>query len=117
LCNWGTKGAHCTVHPELQRVIKEFYNASKPIGAICIAPVIVAKVLGDKKVSVTIGNNKEVSAEIQKTGAIHVECPVEDYITDRLNKVITTPAYMYDAKPHQVFKGISGLIRELVEIA
>jgi enhancing lycopene biosynthesis protein 2 len=35
---------------------------------------------------------KDVSADIQKTGAIHVECPVEDYITDRLNKVITTPA-------------------------
>lgn len=117
LCNWGSKGSHCTVHPEVERAIKEFYQASKPIGAICIAPVIVAKVLGDKKVTVTIGNNKEVIAEIKKTGAIHEECPVEDFITDRLNKVITTPAYMYDAKPHQVFKGISGLIRELVEIA
>jgi enhancing lycopene biosynthesis protein 2 len=117
LCDWGQKGAQCTVHPEVQRVIKEFYGVSKPIGAICIAPVILAKVLGDKNVTLTIGNNKEVIAEIQKTGAIHSECPVDDYITDRLNKVITTPAYMYDAKPHQVFKGISLLVKELVEIS
>jgi enhancing lycopene biosynthesis protein 2 len=117
LSNWASKGAQCVVHPEVQRVVKEFYNASKPIGAICIAPVILARVLGDKKITITIGNNKEVIAEVQKTGTIHAECPVEDYIADRLNKVITTPAYMYDAKPHQVFKGISGLIKELVEIA
>lgn len=117
LCDWGHKGAKCKVHPEVERIIKEFYNASKPIGAICIAPVLLAKVLGDKKITLTIGNNKEVIEEIKKTGAVHAECPVEDFITDRLNKVITTPAYMCDAKPHQVFKGISKLISELVEIA
>ncbi|MNJ92703.1 Enhancing lycopene biosynthesis protein 2 [compost metagenome] len=118
LCNWAEKGSKCDVNPEVKRVILDFYNASKPIGAVCIAPVLVAKVLGDKKVTVTIGNDKDTAAEILKTGAQHEDCPVDDYITDRETKVVTTPAYMYDeAKPHEVFKGIFGLAHELVEWA
>ncbi len=118
LSTWAQQGAGCSVLPEVKRVIEEFYNASKPIGAICIAPVLVAKVLGKYNITITLGqDDKEAIKEVQKTGAIHEVCPVEDYITDRLNKVITTPAYMCKAKPHQIFKGISGLVKELVEMA
>ncbi len=118
LSNWAELGAGCEVHEEVKRVILDFYNASKPIGAICIAPTLIARVLGHKKVTVTIGNDAEVAAEIQKTGAQHEECPVDDYITDRECKVVTTPAYMYgSSKPHEVFAGIFGLANELVEWA
>lgn len=118
LSNWAEKGAKCEVHPEVQRVIKEFHAESKPIGALCIAPVLLARVLGDKKITVTVGENGETAAEIQKTGAVHEECPVDDYITDRESKIVTTPAYMYgDAKPNEVFQGIFGLAHEIVEWA
>lgn len=118
LCNWAEKGAQCEVNPDVKRVILDFYNASKPIGAACMAPVLLARVLGDKKVTVTIGDDPATAAEIKKTGAQHEECPVDDYITDRETKVVTTPAYMYgDAKPNEVFKGIFGLAHELVEWA
>jgi enhancing lycopene biosynthesis protein 2 len=118
LCNWAEKGAACEVNSEVKRVILDFYNSSKPIGAICIAPVLVAKVLGNKKVTITVGNDPATIAEIQKTGAQHEECPVDDYITDRETKVVTTPAYMYgEAKPNEVFAGIFGLAHELVEWA
>ncbi|WP_413295312.1 isoprenoid biosynthesis glyoxalase ElbB [Bdellovibrio sp. HCB185ZH] len=118
LCNWAEKGAACEVNPEVKRVILEFFEASKPIGACCIAPVLLAKVLGKKKVTLTIGDDAATAAEIQKTGAQHEECPVDDYISDRETKVVTTPAYMYgDAKPNEVFAGIFGLAHELVEWA
>ncbi|WP_413559845.1 isoprenoid biosynthesis glyoxalase ElbB [Bdellovibrio sp. HCB209] len=118
LCNWAEKGAACDVNEDVKRVILEFYEASKPIGACCIAPVLLAKVLGKKKVTLTIGDDAATAAEIQKTGAQHEECPVDDYITDRETKVVTTPAYMYgNAKPNEVFAGIFGLAHELVEWA
>lgn len=118
LCNWAEKGAKCDVNPDVKRVILDFHNASKPIAALCIAPVLLARVLGDKKITLTIGDDKETIAEIQKTGALHEECPVDDYITDRESKIVTTPAYMYgNAKPNEVFKGIFGLAHELVEWA
>ncbi|HEY8271758.1 MAG TPA: isoprenoid biosynthesis glyoxalase ElbB [Pseudobdellovibrionaceae bacterium] len=118
LSNWAEKGAQCTVLPEVEKAIIDFHAASKPIAAICIAPVLIAKVLGSEKVTVTVGDDKETIAKILKTGAQHEICPVDDYVTDRETKVITTPAYMYDnAKPHEIFKGISALAKELVEMA
>ncbi len=117
LSNWASAGAKCHVQPQVEKVIRDFYKQSKPIAAICIAPTLVAKVLGAEKVTVTIGNDPETTKEIEKTGAIHETCPVTDYITDRQHKVITTPAYMCEAKPHEVFKGISGLVKEFIEMA
>lgn len=118
LCNWAEKGSKCEVLPAVANAIRDFHKQSKPIAAICIAPVILARVLGAEGVELTIGNDAETAAEIRKTGAQHVDCPVDDYVTDRGCKVITTPAYMYgDAKPHEVFSGISGLAKELMEMA
>lgn len=118
LSNWAQKGAAADVLPDVARVIKEFHAASKPVAAICIAPTLVAKVLGKQKPTLTIGEDKETAAEIEKTGSHHENCPVNDFVTDRESKVITTPAYMYDeASPAEVFRGISGLAKELVEMA
>jgi enhancing lycopene biosynthesis protein 2 len=118
LSNWAEKGAQGKVLPEVEKVIRDFHQASKPIAAICISPVLLAKVLGPEKVTVTLGDDPETIAEVLKTGAQHEVCPVDDYVTDRYTKVITTPAYMYgNAKPHEVFKGIAGLAKELVEMA
>lgn len=118
LSDWAEKGAQAQVLPDVTRVINEFYEQSKPIGAICIAPVLIAKVLGSKNVNITLGNGKEIAQEIKKTGAEPVDCPVDDYITDRDCKVVTTPAYMYDeATPYEVFKGISGLVKEVFEMS
>lgn len=117
LCNWAEKQSACTVDPIVENVILDFYSHNNPIAALCISPVLLAKVLGSKKITITLGNDPETIAEVLKTKAIHEICPVDDFITDRDHKIITTPAYMYDAKAHEVFKGISGLVREFVEMA
>jgi enhancing lycopene biosynthesis protein 2 len=118
LSDWAEKGSQCRINEDLEKAILDFHQQSKPIAAICIAPTIVARVLGPQGVSVTIGDDKETAEKIKKTGAHHENCPVDDFITDREHKVITTPAYMYgEALPHQVFKGIQGLARELMEMA
>jgi enhancing lycopene biosynthesis protein 2 len=118
LSDWAANKSKCTVLKDVVRVIQEFHQHSKPIGAICISPVLVAKVLGPHKVEITVGNDPETIAEVVKTGAHHEVCPADDFVTDRLCKVITTPAYMCkNAKPHEIFKGIVGMTKELVEMA
>lgn len=119
LCSWAKTGAKCEVQPDVERAIKEFYFDEKPIAAICIAPALLARVLGNKKITITLGKNDKITtAEIEKTGAIHEECEVNDFVTDRENRIITTPAYMFgNAKPHEVFTGVRKAIRELVEMA
>ena len=118
LCDFAVKGSKASVHPEVRRVVESFYRSSKPIGAACIAPAVLALVLGSKGVTLTVGEKGEASAEIEKTGAHHELCAVDNFVTDREHKVVTTPAYMYDdAKPHLVFKGIRLAMQELCEMA
>ena len=117
LSTWADQGAKCSILPEVRQAIVDFYSQSKPIGAVCISPVLLGRVLGEKKITLTLGEKSKAADEIQKTGALHVECPVDDFITDRDHKIITSPAYMWEATSAQVFKGISGLAKELVEMA
>ena len=117
LCDWAEIRSQGLVHVEVRRILTEFHEASKPIGAVCIAPVLVGLVLGQHKVEITLGGENDVAKEIRKTGAISVPCPVTDFVTDRANKIVTSPAYMHEALPHEIFQGISGLARELVEMA
>lgn len=118
LCNFAEKGSEASIDPQVARVVNEFHDSGKPIAAICIAPAIMALALGKKGVNVTIGEDKGTASELEKTGAKHSTCAVEKYVVDHGNKVITTPAYMYGtAKPHQIFEGVSGAIRELIKMA
>lgn len=117
LCSWAREGAACSVDPKIKETIEQFHGASKPILAICIAPALIARVLGSHGgLSLTIGKDPATAAEIKKTGTDHVDCEVTDFVTDREFKVISTPAYMYEAKPHEVFKGISRATREFIEM-
>lgn len=117
LSDWAAKGSKCQVHSEVARVITDFHSNAKPIGAICIAPVLLAKTLGSHGVTVTIGNDRETAQEIEKTGAKHAVCSVRDYVSDRDHKVLTTPAYMLTANSHDIFVGIRNMVRELVEMS
>ena len=118
LSTWSTAGASASVLTEARKAIVNFHRAAKPIGAICIAPALVARVLGEEHIEVTLGNDSSAAAEVEKTGAAHTRCSVDDYVSDRDHKILSTPAYMYDdAKPHEVFAGIRRMLTELVEMA
>ena len=118
LSDWASKGAQAYINKDVSKALRKFHKAVKPIGAICIAPTLVAKVLGEENVTVTIGNDTATAAEIVKTGAQHSKCAVNDYVSDRDHKILTTPAYMYgQAKPAEVYQGIRRMLTELVEMS
>lgn len=118
LSDWATVGSKAYINKDVSRVLRKFHKAIKPIGAVCISPVLVAKVLGDENVTVTVGDDEQTIGEILKTGTQHSKCAVNDYISDRDHKVLTTPAYMYEnATPFEVFTGIRNMIVELVEMS
>lgn len=115
LCDFAVKGADCSVDETAHTVISQFHAARKPIVAFCIAPALVAKVLGKHAVTLTIGDDAGTAAEIEKTGAQHLSCAVNDIVIDDKNRIITSPAYMFaDALPNQVFAGIQKAIKALV---
>ncbi len=117
LCDFAVKGADCAVNPQVERLIKEMHAAKRPIGFVCIAPVIAAKVLGSHKPELTIGNDKDTAEAIEKMGGKHVGSPVENIVVDRKNKVVTTPAYMLGPTISKVAQGIEKLINEVLKMA
>jgi len=117
LCDFAVNGPNCTVHPDVAALVKEVHAAGKPIGAICIAPALIAKVLGGEKVKVTIGTDAGVGQAIEAMGATHEACPVEQFVVDRQRKVVTTPAYMLGPGPKDVAAGIEGCVAEVLAMA
>lgn len=118
LCDFAVKGAGATVHPEVARLLKEIAAAGKPIGAICIAPVVIATVLGKEFApTVTIGNEAGTAAEIGKTGSMHQDCPVSGFVVDKRNKIVSTPAYMLATRISEAQEGIEKCVKEVIAMA
>lgn len=122
LCDFAVEGAACAVEPSVERAIKGFHAAGKPIGLCCIAPVLAARVLGSKLggpgVTVTIGNDEGTASAIEAMGSTHENRPVTEACVDEANKVVTAPAYMYgDAPVHEVAEGIGRMIEKTLELA
>ncbi len=116
LCNFAEAGAKMQVDPYLQDLLRDFNQQRKPIGAICIAPVILARVFGELGVSLTIGNDAKVAAKMQEMGARHIDCPVDDCVVDTRHRLVTTPAYMLAENAAEVFKGVSRLCVETLKL-
>jgi len=118
LCTFATDGATCTVNSEVERLAGDMLAAKKPIGAICIAPAMLARIVGKRDLhpKVTIGTDKATAAAINQMGAQHCDCPVTEMIVDERHKIVTTPAYMLGRGPAEVFEGIRKLVAEIIRL-
>jgi len=113
LCNFAQQGENLTVQSDVQRIIKEFHDAKKPIGMLCVSPVIVAKLIPG--VSVTLGNeDKDIEGVIQKLGAKSVPLGVLEVAVDEENNIVSSPAYMTNSPIHKVFDGIGKFVETLL---
>jgi len=117
LCNFATEGVKLSVDPGVERLVRDMASAGKPIGFICIAPVIAAKVLGSRKVKLTIGNDPATAAALTALGAVHVDSPVDQIVVDEKNRVVSTPAYMLGPSIAPVSAGIEKLVAAVLEMA
>jgi enhancing lycopene biosynthesis protein 2 len=116
LCDFAEKGPDCAVNPDVARVVKEFHAAKKPIGALCIAPALLAKVLGAAGVQVTIGTDAATAAAISKTGANHVNKHVDEILIDEKNRVVTTACYMHAKNIAEVEVGASKVVEQILKM-
>lgn len=117
LCDFAMKGSAASVNPDAARLLKEMAAAGKPIGAVCIAPAFIAAVLGrDYSPTLTVGNDAATADEIDKTGAKHLECRVTDFVVDRKNKLVSSPAYMLAERISEAAEGIDKCVREVIKM-
>ncbi len=120
LCSFAADGAECSTDPDVARVIRGFHGARKPIGLVCIAPVLAARVLGTRSggpgCTVTIGGDEKTSEAIAAMGSSNAPRRVTEAVTDSANRIVSTPAYMCNARPHEVFEGVGRMVEGLVAL-
>jgi len=116
LCDFALKGADCEVQPAVGKLIRSTVESGKPVGAWCIAPALLAaSLLGNPSVQLTIGKDPATAKALESMGAKHVDCVVDACVVDVEHKIVTTPAYMYDAQIHEVQAGIEKAVAALDE--
>ena len=118
LCDYAMAGPECSVNPDVYRLIVELRLMNKPIGAICIAPVMMAKILGEQEESanMTIGYDETTSTDIISMGSKHIDCPATEMIIVEDKKIVTTPAYMEANSIKEAADGIEQLIKKVLSM-
>ena len=115
LSDYAMAGMECSVNPDVLRLSREVHNDGKPIGVICIAPAIMAKILAGET-ELTIGFDEQTASDIDAMGAKHVLCPVDEIVVDKEKKVVSTPAYMEAQSIKQAASGIEKLVAEILNM-
>ena len=114
LSDFAFKGSGCHVIEDVAEAIRNMVKLNKPIGALCIAPVLLAKILGD--VLITIGNNQATAEAVELMGATHKSTTHGETILDKKYKIVTTPCYMLDANILQIAEGAENAVKEILKL-
>ena len=114
LSDFAFKGENYAVNTEALKAIKAMHRAGKPIGAMCISPVLLADAI--EGVELTLGAPCGASQAAEKHGARHHVTTHGEVTVDRKNKVATTPCYMLDANISQVADGAGHIVDELLKL-
>jgi enhancing lycopene biosynthesis protein 2 len=117
LSDYAFQGPDCSVNPDVARLAAEVHSERKPLGVVCIAPVIAAKLFGDEHPQLTIGTDKNTARDIEKMGARHVSCPVHEFVIDRERRIVSTPAYMLAKNIKEAAEGIQKLVDTIIDLA
>lgn len=115
LSNFAEAGSEMAVLPSVEALIRSVHRAGKPIGAICIAPAVMAKLLPG--VILTIGEDPATADALEAMGAVHAVCPVTECVIDDQHRVVSTPAYMLGPWVGDVYGGVERCIRAVLDMA
>lgn len=107
-------GADATINPIVEKAVNQMLELNKPIGALCISPAFIAKIIGDQ-VEVTIGSDEGTAEAIVKMGAKHVVTTHGEVVVDQKHRVFTTPCYMLDATIMDIENGAMNVVKAMME--
>ncbi len=114
LSTYAFDGVNCKVNTQVADAIKSMAKLNKPIGALCISPVIIAKVLSD--VELTIGQDAHTANDVSQMGATHKNTNNGEVVVDMKNKIVTNPCYMLNATIAQIGEGADNVVKSILEL-
>ncbi len=108
--DFSKKGSDCTVDPEVARVIRDFHQSKKMIVAMCISPMIVAKVLEGEEIQMTVGDQLDDLKVLSSMGVDAVSCMANESCYDENHRIYTVPAYMaHKGDPKTIYESLQKL--------
>ncbi len=118
LCTFATEGAACSIQPDVADLVREVVAAGKPLGAVCIAPALIAKIFEgeDWAPKLTIGTDAGTAGALETMKSEHVDCPVEEFVIDAEHKIVTSPAYMLAGSIKEAAEGIEGTVKAVLDL-
>lgn len=116
LFSFAIEGEHYHVNQVLAEKCRLFTKHNKPVGFICIAPIMIPEIY-DFSVEMTVGNDPEIIKLVQKKGAVHHICSTDQICVDKAHKIISTPAYMLANNIFEVYTGINQLVHQVIQLA
>ena len=116
LSDYAESGADCEVKPQVVAAVDKFKSASKPVGFMCIAPIMIPRIYGPKA-KATIGHDQDTAFAFNCMGGEHKAVDVDQIVVDEENKLVSTPAYMLANSILEANAGISKLVNKVIEMA
>jgi enhancing lycopene biosynthesis protein 2 len=114
LCTYAVDSIECHVDRVVEAAIRDTHKAGKPIGALCISPVLITRVLGG--VTVTIGNDPSTVKDITAMGGRHEVKRHGEVSVDKKNRIVTAPAYMLNATITEIARDAEEVIKAIKEM-
>lgn len=109
-------GPNCSVNADLKNAVNAMIDAGKPIGALCITPAVLAKILEGKAAALTIGSDPGTISAIEAMGGHHQETTHGEVVIDERLKLVTSPCYMLDASISQIADGAKNTVSALLQL-
>ena len=112
-CSYAFKGADCDVRPIVAKVIRDAVSNCKPIGALCISPVLFAKIF--ENVTITVGAEVDDAKNVKAMGAKHIVSTYGDVIYDEKYRLFSTPCYQLQSTIVQIAEGADNIVKAMLK--
>ena len=116
--NYAIKGSDFTIIKSVELLTQHMIINNKPLGAICIAPVMIAKVFQNlgRGGKLTGGFDEKISSVIESMGVSIEKVDFKSIVVDYKNKIVSTPAYIEAKSIKEVNEGAIKLVNQLLKM-
>jgi enhancing lycopene biosynthesis protein 2 len=124
--SWAFDGPASSILPEVKLLLVNLVNVGKPIIALCVSPVVLAKAFEGSNIHpiLSLGTASEPSpydissfnAGLEATGTKVSERSIREILVDEQNRIICAPCYMMDARISEVRNNISQALHALKQL-
>lgn len=116
LCDQARQGANAKVLPAVETFLKAMHGAGKPLGFLCLGPVVAARVFGAGRPRLGIGADATALADMAAMGAEVATLGPRDLAVDRENRFVCAAAFTATTRISEAYEGIDRMVRALFEM-